>query len=514
MNLGALIEGLDVRVVRGDPLSVRACDLTEDSRTAVPGSLFVARRGLKEDGRRFIDGAIECGASCVLTDDPHIELPPRSPVCVIVSGDVPGASARIAERFYGEPSSKLLLIGVTGTNGKTTVAHLTHQMLNSAGVRTGLIGTVEVDDGRETAPASMTTPPAIELSRTLGQIVEHGGKAAVMEVSSHALDQKRVSALSFDIAVFTNLTGDHLDYHKAMDEYARAKAKLFAMLPSEGAAVVNADDPRSAEMVGGRRLACTAQGEGDWAVWAVASTLEGSELTIRGPGCQIDAHVPLFGAHNAMNTLQAVASAADALRRLGRTQESIQDDLARALPRLRPPAGRMERVSTREDAITVFVDFAHTDDALDKCLSSVKPLVPEGRRLWVVIGCGGCKDGSKRPRMGRVASELATRCVFTSDNPRTEAPSKIIAGMIEGVPEADRSGVIVHADRNRAIRAAIEGAGPGDVVVLAGRGHETFQEIGSLGGGVLRVPFDDRVVAREALREIRLRHAQPAGDAP
>ena len=512
MNLGTLIEGLDVRVVRGDPSSVRACDLTEDSRTAVPGSLFVARRGLKVDGRRFIAGAIECGASCVLTDDPNVELPPRSPACLLVTDDVPGVSARIAERFYGDPSSKLLLIGVTGTNGKTTVAHLTHQLLNDAGVRTGLIGTVEVDDGRETAPASMTTPPAIELSRTLAQIVEHGGEAAVMEVSSHALDQKRVDALGFDIAVFTNLSGDHLDYHKTMDAYAAVKARLFSMLPSDGVAIVNADDPRHAQMVGARRVTCTARGEGDWAVWTIASTLEGSELNIRGPGVALETHTPLFGAHNAMNTLQGVASASEALRRFGRTPDAIREAIARSLPRLRPPAGRMERVSTDEDRAMVFVDFAHTDDALGRCLEGVRPLVPEGRQLWVVIGCGGNKDVSKRPRMGRVASELSDRCVLTSDNPRTEPPSKIIADMIEGVPRERRDRVVVHADRRRAIRAAIEGAAPGDVVVLAGRGHERFQEVASPEGGTLRVPFDDRVVAREILREVRLR--QPAGGTP
>lgn len=512
MNLGTLIEGLEVRVVRGDPSSVRACDLTEDSRTAVPGSLFVARRGLKTDGRKFIDAALECGASCVLTDDPSVELPPRSPVCLLVTGDVPGVSARVAERFYGDPSSKLLLVGVTGTNGKTTVAHLTHQLLNAAGVRTGLIGTVEVDDGREIAPASMTTPPAIELSRTLSQIVEHGGKAAVMEVSSHALDQQRAGALEFDSGVFTNLSGDHLDYHKTMDEYAGAKARLFAMLPAEGAAVLNTDDPASAKMRGGRRVSCSARGQADWRVAIRSSTLEGSDLQIQGPAWSIEARVLLFGEHNAMNTLQAVACANDALQRLGRTDESIRDDLARALPRLRPPSGRMELVSTPDDAATVFVDFAHTDDALEKCLASVKPLVPHGKDLWVVIGCGGNKDESKRPRMGRVASDLATRCVFTSDNPRSEPPSKIIAGMIEGVTRGLRSDVIVHADRTFAIRAAIEGAREGDVVVLAGRGHETHQEIASPDGGVLRMPFDDRLVAREVLREVRLRGEQPAGD--
>ncbi|MFI4898755.1 MAG: UDP-N-acetylmuramoyl-L-alanyl-D-glutamate--2,6-diaminopimelate ligase, partial [Phycisphaerales bacterium JB059] len=464
MNLGTLIEGLGVRVVRGDPASVRVCDLTEDSRTAVPGSLFVARRGQRSDGRRFIESAIECGASCVLTDDASVELPPRTDVCLLVTEDVPGVSARLAERFYAEPSSRLVLIGVTGTNGKTTVAHLTHQLLNQAGVRTGLIGTVEVDDGREVAPASMTTPPAIELSRTLAQIVEHRGKAAVMEVSSHALDQGRAGALAFDIAVFTNLSGDHLDYHQTMDAYAAAKASLFAMLPEDGVAILNADDPASAKMVGGRRITCSATGAGDWRVEAGDGSLDGTPVSIRGPGVRLDATVPLFGAHNAMNTLEAVAAASETLRRLGRSDESIEADLRDAIPRLRAPAGRMERVSTSADGPVVFVDFAHTDDALDKTLASVRPLVPEGRDLWVVVGCGGDKDQSKRPRMGHVASTHATRCVFTSDNPRTEPPAEIIRAMLQGVPLGARSGVVVHPDRARAIREAVGGAAPGDVI--------------------------------------------------
>jgi UDP-N-acetylmuramoyl-L-alanyl-D-glutamate--2,6-diaminopimelate ligase len=243
-----------------------------------------------------------------------------------------------------------------------------------------------------------------------------------------------------------------------------------------------------------------------------AGSLEGTHLSIRGPGVRLEATVPLFGAHNAMNTLEAVAAASETLRRLGRSDESIEADLRDAMARLRPPAGRMERVSTNADAPIVFVDFAHTDDALDKALSSVRPLVPAGRDLWVVVGCGGDKDQSKRPRMGRVACTHATRCVFTSDNPRTEPPGEIIRAMLQGVPVSARSGVMVHPDRARAIREAINGAAPGDVIVIAGRGHETEQEVAAPEGGVRRIPLDDRVVAREALRERRLRAQALAGE--
>jgi len=515
MRLASLIEGLGVRVVRGDASSVRVCDVTEDSRTAVPGSLFIARRGRSFDGRKFAGPAIECGASAVLTDDPGIELPRHPAAALLVTDDVPGVSARIAERFYAEPSTKLILVGVTGTNGKTTVAHLTQQMLNAAGVRCGLIGTVDVDDGREVAPAAMTTPPAIEISRTLATMVEHGLRAAVMEVSSHALDQGRAAALAFDVAVFTNLTGDHLDYHQTMEAYASSKARLFAMLPADGVSVLNADDPAHAQMRGPNPALCSMEGRADapWTAGAVRSTPGGSTIRVRGPGIDVEAVTPLLGAYNAMNALQAVAAGAAALRRAGRGDDAIAGAARAMLERARPPRGRLERVTREGDDVAVFVDFAHTDDALEKAISALRAVLPAGAGLWVVVGCGGNKDQTKRPRMGRVVAALADHAVFTSDNPRTEPPGQIISQMMGGVPEPARRRVLVQADRARAIRHAIEHASPGDVIVLAGKGHETEQELPGADGGVVRIAFDDREVARGALALRRVRARARAGGA-
>jgi UDP-N-acetylmuramoyl-L-alanyl-D-glutamate--2,6-diaminopimelate ligase len=266
MDLSDLIAGLKVRTVGGGaPGPVRVCDITDDSRTAVTGSLFVARTGLQSDGRKFIPDALKSGAVAVLTDDPAVRLP-SSAAALLISDDLPLVAAEMAERFYGTPTARLELVGITGTNGKTTTAHLVHDMLNGAGVRCGLIGTVLIDDGREVSRADMTTPPAIELSRTFATMVESGCKAAAMEVSSHALDQGRVAALRFDIGVFTNLTGDHLDYHKTMEAYAAAKARLFEMLPGDGCAIVNAEDRYAEQMAKGCRakvLRCrVTEGEG------------------------------------------------------------------------------------------------------------------------------------------------------------------------------------------------------------------------------------------------------------
>ncbi len=515
MRLEALIAGLGVRVARGDAASVRVCDVTEDSRTAVPGSLFIARRGRAFDGRKFVGPAVECGASAVLTDDPEVDLPRYPPVTLLVTGDVAGVGARIAERFYGEPSNKLVLVGVTGTNGKTTVAHLTQQMLGAGGVRCGLIGTVDVDDGREVAPALMTTPPAVELSRTLATMLEHGLSAAAMEVSSHALDQGRAAALAFDVGVFTNLSGDHLDYHETMEAYAASKARLFAMLPDDGVSVLNADDPTHELMRGPNPVLCTMKGAAG-AVWSARverATPDGMTLRISGPGADVEARTPLLGEHNAMNALQAIAAGAAALKKAGRSDAVVAEAAEAMLRRAHPPRGRLERVSGEGDDVGVLVDFAHTDDALEKALSAVRAVVPAGAGVWVVVGCGGGKDQSKRPRMGRVAAALADNAVFTSDNPRAEPPGQIISAMMEGVPAAARSRIVVQADRARAIAHAIEHAARGDVIVLAGKGHETEQELPAPDGTVIRIAFDDREVARRALAARRVRTRSRAGGA-
>ena len=297
MELGTLIAGLGIRPVGGKavPAPVRICDITEDSRTVMPGSLFVARRGEKSDGRNFVGAAVEAGAVAVLTDDPKVQVPAKSGAALLVADDIQMAAAMVAERFYGMPSQRLAVIGVTGTNGKTTTTYLIHQILNRAGKRCGLVGTVCVDDGVEVAPASLTTPPSLELSRTLARMVEAGCEAAAIEASSHALDQRRVGAVRFKVGVFTNLTHDHLDYHGTMETYAAAKAVLFEMLPEDGVAVVNVDDAAGARMIaaagpGVRIVRCTMKSRGsggapaaDVAARVVSATANGTVIDITGP---------------------------------------------------------------------------------------------------------------------------------------------------------------------------------------------------------------------------------------
>jgi UDP-N-acetylmuramoyl-L-alanyl-D-glutamate--2,6-diaminopimelate ligase len=542
MDLSELVAGLDVTFAanRGGPC--RVCDITEDSRTAVPGSLFIARTGLKADGKRYIEDAAAAGAVAILTDDPHLAPPEGFRLPILFAADVPLISALIAERFYGHPTRSLKLSGVTGTNGKSTITYLIHQVMNHAGVRCGLIGTVLIDDGTEVARASMTTPPALELSRTFAVMKESGCAAASIEVSSHALDQRRADALAFDVAVFTNLTGDHLDYHKTMENYAAAKARLFELLPASGTAIVNADDPWTSRMIRdckARVWKCAlnaAPNEADPAgpdecrATVIEESMHGMLLAMEGPWGVIEAQVPLIGRYNAMNVLQAAA----ACFAKGLTREQ----LCAALPELQAPPGRLQKVSRDEaDDITVFVDFAHSDDSLRNCLASVAKVIP-GRqhggsllrnaagthrasplpsrsggpatgRLWVVFGCGGNKDATKRPRMGAAAIAHADIVVVTSDNPRLERPSDIIDQILAGIPQDQRDRVAVQADRGRAIRHAIERAAAGDVVVLAGKGHENEQIVAGPDSQLVRVHFDDAMAAHAALQSRSARIANP-----
>ncbi len=500
MDLHELIHGLEVRIARAPTGSVRICDITEDSRTCLPGSLFIARRGQKSDGRTFIANAIAAGATAILSDQPCDDVSSRSQAAMLACDDVAATSALIAERFYGNPSSQLTLIGVTGTNGKTTTAWLIHALLNAARIRCGLIGTIAVDDGREVAPAVLTTPPAIELSRTFSVMVESGCRAAAMEVSSHALDQRRVSALSFDIGIFTNLTGDHLDYHGSMEAYAAAKAKLFASLPGDGLAIVNADDAHAEAMLAGCRarvIRCHAgAGDGD-ANTAFGQAIEtgrwGMRVRLSGPWGEVSPRVTMMGEHNVMNLLQAVAAAHAA--------GAPTSMLAEEASRLKAPPGRLEPVTRPEDGFLVLVDYAHTDDALVNALRAVRPLVERGGRLCVVFGCGGDRDATKRPRMGAVAVELADRVIVTSDNPRREEPSAIVLQILGGIDGAARHKVSVEVDREHAIRRAIMEADPGDVILIAGKGHETYQILPDGRGGTITRDFDDREIARSALTQ-------------
>ncbi|MBU6411938.1 MAG: UDP-N-acetylmuramoyl-L-alanyl-D-glutamate--2,6-diaminopimelate ligase [Planctomycetes bacterium] len=517
MTLAELIAGLDVTVPGGADqalMSRRICDVTEDSRTVQPGSLFLARSGTKVDGRKFIGDALKQGAAVVLAEggaedvaatNAETRAPGPVPGPVVVTTNMNRVAAQVAERFYGSPGKKLALSAVTGTNGKTTTAWIAWQMLNQAGVRTGLVGTVAVDDGREVAPAGMTTLPAVEMSRSLATMVESGCAGCVMETSSHALDQERVGALDFAVGVFTNLTGDHLDYHKTMERYASAKAKLFERLKPGSLAVVNVETEWSARMLrdcAARVLRCSVidqrsdeRDENAATVRAVEHGLRHTLMELRGPWGVMVSRVPLTGRYNLMNVLQAACIAHE----MGLSVERME----RALATASVPPGRLQCVSDEADDVTVFVDYAHTDDGLVSVLTALREAMKRdegGGRLVCVFGCGGDRDRTKRPRMGKAASELADVVMLTSDNPRSENPGAIIEEVLTGVNASRRNVVQVQVDRAAAIQHAVRTSRPGDVVIIAGKGHEEQQVFADGKGGYRKVHFSDVETAREALK--------------
>lgn len=530
MDLALLMEGLPIRLLAG-PSSLRITDLTEDSRTVLPGSLFVARRGEKSDGHAYIPAAIRAGASAILCEDAGTRLPPGTDsVALLHAPNVPLAQAMLAERFFGSPSSKLTLCGVTGTNGKTTITFLIHQLLNAhrphastpnhahmhaaQPLRCGLIGTVCIDDGTEIAPSQLTTPPAMELSRTMARMVEAGCRCCAMETSSHALDQHRAGALKYRVAIYTNLSHDHLDYHKTMDAYAAAKARLFAMLPAEadgGVAIINADDAYAQRMVQdcrARIIWCSQQSanaRADVRATTISATTRATTIDVIAPwtehlpGGSARIVLPLAGAHNVMNAVQA-GTAAWAMG-------LPADDVIAGLASISAPAGRLEPITALDAPFAVYVDYAHSDDSLRRVAQTLRKTMPAPRgtptdpRLIILFGCGGDRDRTKRPKMGAAASELGDSVIITSDNPRTEDPRAIIDQILTGIPSAVRSKCVVEPDRALAIRAAIAQAQPGDVVLIAGKGHEDYQILPDprAPGGVRKVNFDDRQVGREAL---------------
>jgi UDP-N-acetylmuramoyl-L-alanyl-D-glutamate--2,6-diaminopimelate ligase len=500
MKLDALLERLVPVTAEVRKASCDVTSICDDSRAAAPGCLFVARAGTRSDGRAFVADAVAKGAAAVLHagDDPCADASGAERVLrvrVPDGTDLARLAGAIADRLEGSPTEWLRLVGITGTNGKTTMAFLVQQFVQAAGERCGVIGTVVIDDGAVAEPASLTTPGGIEAARALGRMVRNGCTACAMEVSSHALDQGRADALHFRTAVFSNLTGDHLDYHGTMEHYAAAKARLFRMLPTDGVAVVNADDPWHVAMLqgcGARVLRCRVgvaaapAGEAECTATIHESRLGWQDTTFAGPWGGVRVRLPIVGRHNAMNALQAAAAAWS----IGVPAESI----AKALAGCTAPPGRLEPVTGPADPFAVLVDYAHTDDALENVLTALRPLVGAGGRLVTVFGCGGDRDRTKRPRMMAVACRHSDRVVVTSDNPRTEDPEAIIDEVLAGRPEAGGPAVVRQADRARAIELAVSEARPGDIVLVAGKGHEDYQIVGTE-----KRAFDDRKVALAVL---------------
>ncbi len=452
--------------------------IADDSRRAAAGALFVAVRGSQQDGHRFLADAERRGASAALVEDAAATALPA-----LVVRDGRRAAAVAAAAFYGDPAASLALVGVTGTNGKTTTVGMLRHLLDAPGRPAASIGTLGVLAGSAGEPvpggAGLTTPGPVELQRVLRALADRGARAVAMEVSSHALDQRRVEGVAFDAAVFTNLTRDHLDYHGTMEAYLAAKARLAGHLAPAGALVVNADDPAWAALPPAPRTVTYSPGgspEADVAAADCAFDAAGTAFTLRAGAARAAARVPLVGDFNVAN---AVAAAAAAVA-LGMPP----DEAARRLGTLPQVPGRLERLRERP---AVLRDYAHTPDALARALRAVRPFARG--RVVVVFGAGGDRDRGKRPEMGRVAAELADRVILTSDNPRTEDPERILDDIEAGMGGRAHERV---EDRRAAIARALAAAGPDDLVLLAGKGHETYQI-----RGAEALPFDEAAIVRE-----------------
>lgn len=460
----------------------------QDSRLVQTGDLFCARAGGRFKGTDFVADAIEKGAAAVLIDSSEdLDAEPFRVPVIPVKGLVE-QMGQIASRFYGEPSRQLRMIGITGTNGKTSCSHFLAQALNAAGSRTAVIGTVGNGFPEDLQSATHTTPDAIGLQALLADLLDQGAETVVMEVSSHALDQHRVSGVEFDVAAFTNLSRDHLDYHGSMDAYGEAKARLFTDWPLR-AAVICVDDTFGsvlAERLQGQQKVF-AFGEQQGAIQASGIKLTKNGLTaqLQTPWGEISAHTQVVGQFNLWNLMLTTG----VLGALDYSAEQIESLLAglTAVP------GRMECLGAENQPLVV-VDYAHTPDALEKALQAAREHT-EGD-LVCVFGCGGDRDQGKRAEMGKIARQLADKTVVTSDNPRTEDPQQIIAMILQGT--GDGNDVSVLADRAEAIRSAVLNANENDVVLVAGKGHEDYQEVNGV-----RLPFLDRKIVLESLQEWR-----------
>ena len=504
MFLKDLIFALPRKEIRGNA-AVQVKGLAYHSGAVQEGFLFAAIRGLKEDGTKYVPDALARGARVLLLDQP---LEVQGAVQVIVP-DVREGLARLASAFYGDPSSTLVLIGITGTNGKTTTSYLIEAILAADGKRVGVMGTVNYRFQDRVFPALTTTPESLDLQQNLQAMREAGVTHAVLEVSSHSLDLQRVRGCDFDVALFTNLTRDHLDYHGSMDKYFRAKQLLFTQSLRESRkekrfAVLNGDDPKGEELA---RLAFGTvfrygfDGQGEIWPQRFEEGPEGLRFRLRTPRGLLEGESALIGRHNLYNILAAVS--------VGEVLGVAQRAMVAGVAGLKRVPGRMERVPG-DDGIHVFVDYSHTPDALERALETLQKV--RSGRLIVVFGCGGDRDRGKRPEMGSIAARGSDLAVITSDNPRTEDPLKIIEEIERGTQRTGRKrtevsrlsngwdapGYAVIPDRREAIRRAIGAARPGDIVLIAGKGHEDYQILGTR-----KIHFDDREEAAEALAHLR-----------
>ncbi len=478
-KLQDLLSNISEVTLRG-PIGVDITGVVANSKTVAPGNLFVAKRGEQHDGGQYIGEAIAAGAAAILTDlfDPF--LPPH--IAQLLTDDVKGVEVKLAARYYDFPSQHLFLTGITGTNGKTTTGFIIRHLLSREEHPCGLLGTIEWDLGRNLQPALYTTPDVATTQRLLCEMRHAGCLTAAMEVSSHALDQGRVEGCIFGAAVFTNLTHEHLDYHKTMEKYAEAKGKLFRMLPKEATAVLNCDSNGFEVMrdaCGCPLLTYGIDRASDLRPEKITYGADSTRFTLLGKSVCL----PLLGKHNVYNAVAAIGVALT----YGMQWDEIQEKLE-TLPVI---PGRLEGIPNNR-GVSIFIDYAHTEDALIQALSALRQIVPN--RLFVLLGCGGNRDRQKRGKMGGVATTLADFAIFTTDNPRHEPPQQILGEIVAGCLDSGR--YVVEEDRARAIKRAIELLTPGDCLLVAGKGHERHQIIGSTA-----YPFSDRKVITMCLEE-------------
>ncbi len=465
--------------------------ISYDSRGVQPGHVFVALKGQHADGTMFASQAMERGAVAVVSE---AAAPPDVRIAWASVEDARLALAVIAAEFSGHPSREMRVVGITGTNGKTTTAHLVASIFEAAGIACGLLGTVGYRVGQETREATRTTPEAPEMQELLREMADRGCGACAMEVSSHALSLNRVEGMAFAAAVFTNLTRDHLDFHADMESYFQAKRRLFEMLPRDAPSLINIDDPRGASLteMAGRPLTYAVNRAADVTPGPLSYSLSGLAFDARTPRGAVRVRSSLVGRPNVYNILAAVSTAT--------AMDLPLDAIEAGITALEGVPGRFQVVSGPKDDVTVVVDYAHTDDALRNLLETARPLA-DGR-LLTVFGCGGDRDRTKRPLMGAVAGRLSDVIVITSDNPRSEDPARIIEEIRRGITGDSRRDptqqLLTIADRREAIARAVEIARAGDLVLITGKGHEKYQVVGSQ-----MLPFDDVAVAREALTRKR-----------
>ncbi len=453
-----------------------------DSRKVTAFSAFVAARGTQVDGHAYIAKAVELGALAIICEELPAEL--KDGVTYVRVQNAAEALGQLAANFHDSPAKKLKLVGITGTNGKTSTATLLFRLFRALGYKCGLISTVEIRIGQRTIPSTHTTPDAVRLNELLAEMVAEKVTHCFMEVSSHSVVQERIAGLHFAAGVFTNITHDHLDYHGTFAEYIKAKKRFFDQLPASAFALVNADDVNSAVMLQNTKASkhsYAVRSMADHRARIVENQLTGLHLNIDGH----DVYARLIGEFNASNLLAVYTTAT----LMGEAPLNVLT----ALSDLEPPRGRFQLVRSTSGIIGI-VDYAHTPDALKNVLSTINEVCGDNEQVITVVGCGGDRDRGKRPVMARIATELSSHVVLTSDNPRSEEPMAILEEMRSGVAANDQHRVWVNVDRREAIRQAVGMAKPGDVVLLAGKGHETYQEIQGV-----KHPFDDVAVLKETL---------------